>query len=221
MINRYTLAGLLAVVSVGAIVALAVVTLTPSDDAPARSDAKAADTSTPIPTSEQVTRRPKTKLPRQRIKDLSKAARAAGCTVVTAPDEGNQHDTRELTAADYGTNPPTSGVHAPEWAMDDIYPPGNTPKLGTLVHTLEHGRIDIQYRRGTDADTIAALTALYNEMNGGYHLLLYENATDMPFAVAATAWDHLLGCPRMNDRVFDAIRAFTARFVDRGPETVP
>ena len=58
-------------------------------------------------------------------------------------------------------------------------------------------------------------------MDNGYHLLLYENSTDMPFAVAATAWDHLLGCPAMNDRVFDAIRAFTATYVDQGPEIVP
>ena len=58
-------------------------------------------------------------------------------------------------------------------------------------------------------------------MDDGHHLLLYENQTDMPFAVAATAWDHMLGCPDVNDRVYDAIRAFTATFVDKGPEIVP
>ena len=43
----------------------------------------------------------------------------------------------------------------------------------------------------------------------------------MPFAVAATAWDQLLGCQKMNDKVFDAIRAFTATYIDQGPEVVP
>jgi hypothetical protein len=89
------------------------------------------------------------------------------------------------------------------------------------VHTLEHGRINIQYKAGTPPETIAQLETLYNEMDGGHHLLLYENATDMPFAVAATAWDHQLGCPTMNPQVFDAIRAFRTEFIDKGPEVVP
>ena len=58
-------------------------------------------------------------------------------------------------------------------------------------------------------------------MDGGYHLLLFENGTNMPFAVAATAWDHQLGCPTMNPKVFDAIRAFRDEYIDKGPEKVP
>jgi hypothetical protein len=43
----------------------------------------------------------------------------------------------------------------------------------------------------------------------------------MKYAVAATTWGQLLGCPRMNDRVFDALRAFRERYIDQGPERVP
>ncbi len=43
----------------------------------------------------------------------------------------------------------------------------------------------------------------------------------MPYEVAATAWGHLLGCPKMNDEVFDALRAFFKDYVDKGPEKVP
>jgi hypothetical protein len=43
----------------------------------------------------------------------------------------------------------------------------------------------------------------------------------MPFQVAAVAWTHFLGCPTMNDKVFDAMRAFRTRFVDKGPELIP
>ena len=48
-----------------------------------------------------------------------------------------------------------------------------------------------------------------------------RTAPTCPIAVAATAWDHLLGCPRMNEQVFDAVRAFRNTYVDKGPEIVP
>ena len=223
MINRYALAGLLAVLAVVGLGALGVFVVSAGDGGsnPRPTD-RAADTGAPPAPSATPTAGGKvTKLPAQKTKALAQAAKLAGCTVSTAPDEGNEHVTRPVTAADYGTNPPTSGVHNPEWASDEIYQPGNTPDLGTLVHTLEHGRIDIQYHPGTDPTTISLLGQLYKQMDGGYHLLLFENSTDMPFAVAATAWDHLLGCPKMNGKVFDAIRAFTATYIDKGPETVP
>jgi hypothetical protein len=160
-------------------------------------------------------------LPKVALRDLKKAAAAAGCTLQSPPNEGADHDVREFTAADYRVNPPTSGIHFPEWAPDGVYDPGTTPPLGTLVHTLEHGRVNLQYAQGTPPDTVERLKALVDELEGGYHLLLYENTTEMPFAVAATAWDHLLGCPEMNEQVFDALRAFRNAYVDKGPETVP
>ena len=43
----------------------------------------------------------------------------------------------------------------------------------------------------------------------------------MDAPVAATAWTHSLTCPAMNDKVFDAIRTFRARYIDKGPENVP
>jgi hypothetical protein len=160
-------------------------------------------------------------LPAVALRDLKMAAQAAGCTLQSPPNEGADHDVREFTAADYQVNPPTSGIHFPEWAPDGVYDPGTTPPLGTLVHTLEHGRVNLQYAKGTPPETVERLKALVDELDGGYHLLLYENTTAMPFAVAATAWDHLLGCPEMNEQVFDALRAFRESYVDEGPETVP
>jgi hypothetical protein len=160
-------------------------------------------------------------LPPVKIKTLTAAAKAAGCTVSNPPVLGAAHDTREFTEADYNSNPPTSGEHFPEWYEDGIYAPGTTPNLGMLVHTLEHGRIDLQYKPGTPPETVARLEKLVDELDSGYHMLLFENGTKMPYAVAATAWGHLLGCPTMNDKVFDAIRAFRANYVDKGPEVVP
>ena len=90
-----------------------------------------------------------------------------------------------------------------------------------LVHPLEHGRIEVQYKKGTPKADVAKLEALLNEQNEGYHMLLFENTTGMDAQVAATAWTHSLTCPKMNDKVFDAIRTFRSRYIDKGPETVP
>ena len=150
---------------------------------------------------------------------LPQAASAAGCVVKTFPDEGNTHVT---TTVNYKTNPPTSGNHNPTPAQDGIYAPGNTPTKEHFVHTLEHGRIEIQYRPGTPKHTRDQLETLFNEpMHGlpGYKMLLFQNNTNMPYAVAATAWTHLLGYPRMNAKVFDAIRAFRAAYTDKAPES--
>jgi hypothetical protein len=160
-------------------------------------------------------------LPEQQIGDLDEAAKAAGCKLANPEIEGATHEDRTFTEKDYKTNPPTSGNHFPEWAQDGVYEPGNSPPLGQLVHTLEHGRIDVQYKPGTSSETIADLEALLAEQSDGYHMLLFENPTKMDAAVAATAWGHSLTCPEMNDKVFDAIRTFRNEYIDQGPEDVP
>jgi hypothetical protein len=161
------------------------------------------------------------RIPEQQTTDINAAAKAAGCKLTNAEFEGANHEDKEFTPADYQTNPPTSGNHTPDWYEDGIYVPDTTPELGKLVHTLEHGRINIQYSPDTPAETVEELEALYADMNEGYHLMLYENTTGMDAAVAATAWTQSLTCPEMNDKVFDAIRTFTQRYIDKGPETVP
>src|SRR4051812_12809620 len=161
-------------------------------------------------------------IPAQQEGDEKKAAKAAGCTLKEdLPNEGATHEEKTFKASDYKQNPPTSGNHFPQWYDDGGYEPGDTPELGKLVHTLEHGRIDIQYKPGTPKETVAQLETLYNEMDGGHHLLLFENGTKMPFAVAATAWNASLGCKTMSPKVFDAIRAFRTEHIDKGPEVVP
>jgi hypothetical protein len=160
-------------------------------------------------------------LPEQVIGDLAEAAKAAGCKLANPEIEGSTHEDRTFTEKDYKTNPPTSGNHFPEWAQDGVYEPGNSPPLGMLVHTLEHGRIDVQYKPGTSSETISQLEALLAEQSDGYHMLLFENTTNMDAAVAATTWGHSVTCPEMNDKVFDAIRTFRNEYIDQGPEDVP
>ena len=161
------------------------------------------------------------KIPAQQTASLKTAAAAAHCTVVNAPIEGNTHETKNFHESDYKTNPPTSGNHNPVWYPDGEYLPGDTPRLGMIVHPLEHGRIELQYKPGTPKTQVNQLEALYNQENGGYHMLLFQNTTNMPFAVAAAAWGHYVGCPKMNDKVFDALRTFHDQYIDKGPEVVP
>jgi hypothetical protein len=160
------------------------------------------------------------KLPEQKTGDLQAAAKAAGCTLANPPIEGSTHETKDFKPSDYKTNPPTSGNHNPDWYQDGIYNPGDVPRLGMLVHPLEHGRIEVQYKPGTPQSTVKQLEALLGESDG-YHMLLFQNTTGMQAAVAATAWGHSLNCPAMNNDVFDAIRTFRTAYIDKGPEAVP
>jgi hypothetical protein len=160
------------------------------------------------------------KLPAQQVSDIKQAAKAAGCTLTNPAFEGADHEQKTFKPSDYKTNPPTSGNHTPDWYDDGIYAPGHTPNLGKTVHPLEHGRIEIQYKPGTPKATVDQLEALLEENEDGYHMLLFENTTGMTAQVAATAWTHSLTCPKMNDKVFDAMRTFRSRYIDKGPERV-
>ncbi len=159
--------------------------------------------------------------------DLKASAKAAGCTAGTFADEGAEHVTRKLTIADYKTNPPTSGPHVPpgQQAADGVYAPGNEPEIGNWVHTLEHGRILFMYKPGTPAGRITQLQNLFNEdvlgSGNGYHSVLMQNNSKMPFAVAAVAWRNYVGCPEFTDKSIAALRAFREVYVDTAPEKVP
>ena len=157
-------------------------------------------------------------IPAPRERDLAKAVAAAGCTTLDPPIEGHTHTLSKVT---YHSNPPSSGSHNPAPALDGIYDPGNTPTPEHFVHALEHGRIEVQYAPGTSRHRVSQLETLVSEpLNGkaGYKTLLFQNNTNMPYKVAATAWGHILGCPRFRPAVFDALRDFRAKWIDKGPE---
>ena len=200
--------GVLAVVAIAAVV-IAIVAAAGGGDSEKEASAPSSGAAASV------------KLPPQETSDVEAAAKAAGCTLTHPEYEGAGHEEKDFKPSDYKTNPPTSGTHFPDWYDDGVYEPGTTPQLGMLVHTLEHGRINVQYKPGTSKEDVAKLEALLAEQNDGYHMLLYENTTGMDAAIAATAWTQSLTCPAMNDKVFDAIRTFRARYIDKGPETVP
>jgi Protein of unknown function (DUF3105) len=164
-------------------------------------------------------------IPARKISDFNEAVKAAGCIFKTYPSEGRTHlPSDNATFNKYKTNPPTSGSHRPTPAQDGVYERNNPPAKENAVHALEHGRIEIEYASSITKRQQAQLNTLINEpLKGaqGYHQLLFQNNTHMPYQVAAVAWTQLLGCKTMNDKTFDAIRAFRERFVDKGPELIP
>jgi hypothetical protein len=206
---QYAVGGLLALAAIAGVLVLLTSGLGGSSSAEDGGDGPRAAEETDV------------QLPVQQTADMQAAAKAAGCTLANPEIEGATHLDKEFQPSDYKTNPPTSGDHFAEWYQDGIYDPGNVPNLGMLVHTLEHGRIDVQYKPGTPAEVVGQLEALLAEQSQGYHMLLFENTTGMDAQVAATAWGHSVTCPEMNDKVFDALRTFRARWIDKGPEQVP
>jgi hypothetical protein len=158
---------------------------------------------------------PSGSVPGQKTDDLAAAARAAGCETKDHREEGRSHvDEGKL---EYGTNPPTSGDHRSIPAEDGAYT--ESPETEASVHSLEHGRVIIQFKPDAPPEVRGNLKALFDEDSA--HMVLMPNASGMPFQVAATAWTHSLTCPSYNDRVPDAIRSFILQYRDRGPEFAP
>ena len=156
---------------------------------------------------------------------VTTAARKAGCVYKSFPEEGRNHVTQQRTAADYKTNPPTSGDHNPNPAADGLYPTGNEPPIENWVHTLEHGRVLLMYKPGASQATVAALQKLFEEpvLDSGpsYHMVLMQNNSKMPFQTAAVAWRHYVGCKDAGPATLTAMRTFRDRWVDQGPEFIP
>jgi hypothetical protein len=148
------------------------------------------------------------------LERLRSAASAAGCSLTRFPTEGRSHTTGRVH---YRTNPPTSGPHNPVPAPDRVYSVAPPPE--NYVHSLEHGRIELQYRRGSPPAVRDALRRIYDEFT--HHMLLFPNNTGMDFEVAATAWKHRIGCARFNSRVPEALRRFRDAYRDHAPEQVP
>jgi hypothetical protein len=150
--------------------------------------------------------------------DLEKAATAAHCELrLDLPNEGSTHIFKESDIPDYKTSPPTSGDHNAEQLADGAY--SEMPQDWYFVHSLEHGRIEIQYSPDLPEEDQLALKGVFDESPGG--VLLFPN-DDMPYEVAVTAWTQLMGCKAFEgDATLDAIRDFRDIYLGQAPENVP
>lgn len=142
-----------------------------------------------------------------KVADLKSAARQAGCQLrLGLKDEGHEHIPPGSKTPAYETAPPTSGPHVepPYQQADGAY--SQMPKEIDFVHSLEHGRLEIQYSPKLSEKDQLALKGLYDTMYAG--TLLFPNEK-MPYQVAATAWTNLIGCKTYKGSITDdAIRDF-------------
>jgi hypothetical protein len=153
-------------------------------------------------------------LPKRKETDLSVAAKTAGCVLQHPKSQGRGHTTSHVS---YKTQPPTSGSHNPQWTHDGAFL--KDPGTEHLVHDLEHGRVIIWFKPNVPATVRGSLKKLFDEDNK--LTVLTPSGRPMPYQVAATAWTQLLGCPKYNDKVPDAIRAFRDAYRLKGPEYFP
>lgn len=162
----------------------------------------------------------------QEVSSVEAAAKAAGCELESYKAKSREHVADLSLKIDYASKPPTSGDHYQEWADDDAYE--DPPDAKELVHTMEHGRVIIWFKKNLTADQRASLKAYYD--SDTYQLVLVPDETGMPYDVAVTAWNRepqpngtgqLLGCPKYNDQIFTAIEAFKDENRGIGPEPVP
>ena len=156
--------------------------------------------------------------------DLEAAAEAAGCDLqLDLPDEGNKHldDPEEIPA--YETSPPTSGDHFADFNETGAgaFADGaflDTPPANRVVHSLEHGRVAIQYSPDLAEEDQLALKGVFDDDRPG--VLLFPNP-EMPYEVATTAWTQLMGCDSYaGDATLEAVQAFRDEFRGKGPEAV-
>jgi hypothetical protein len=159
--------------------------------------------------------------------DLAKAAAAANCELTSSKGVGaGVHTTDPSQRVRYEDNPPTNGRHYEIPAQDGLYN-GTPPPDTALVHSLEHGRVIIWASPSLPADARAQLRALFEEDD--FQLILVRRG-EMPYAVAATAWNRdpqpdgtgrTMGCAEWSDGVIDALRDFRDEHRSNGPEDIP
>lgn len=108
-------------------------------------------------------------------------------------DSSGTHRNRDFSAADYATNPPTSGDHNPApIRLGQFYE--EPPRLGESVHGLEHGAV-IGWTNGlTAADQKAVQNTFDAEFQKGYYQLAVIESPELEGSFALSSWDSLQRC---------------------------
>jgi hypothetical protein len=156
--------------------------------------------------------------------DLVESAQKAGCELqLDLKEEGATH-VPDTDPVEYETNPPTSGDHNDVQIADGAYSTplnidtATSPNVRNFVHSMEHGRIEIQYSPDLPEDQQLALKGVFDDDPGG--ILFYPNP-HMPWDVAVTSWTNLVGCKAYDPLVLDVIRNFRDTYRGNGPENFP
>lgn len=210
----YGAAGIVGIVVLIGIVAVIVSASNKNDSGNAHIDQQSGSTNGVQPDT-----RSGTTVAAVKVTNLEEAAKKAGCDLrLHLPEEGHEHIPPTAPTPEYETNPPTSGNHVepPYQQADGAYK--EMPQEIDMVHSMEHGRLEIQYSPDLSESAQLELVGLYETMYGA--TLLFPN-TNMPYEVAATTWRNLLGCNEYKGEItLDAIRDFGKQTWGHGREPV-
>jgi hypothetical protein len=141
--------------------------------------------------------------------ETTSSASSTETTVDTGPcteievvelETGAVHLDEDFKAADYETNPPTSGDHNEKpLEAGKFYP--DPPRLGEAVHLLEHGAV-IGWTNDLDKADQKAVEKEFNAVfqDGYYQLAVVENSElEVPFALSA--WGAMQTCDEVDTSV--------------------
>jgi hypothetical protein len=208
----YGAAGIVGILVLVGIVAVIVSAANKNDSGNAHIDQQSGSTNGVQPDT-----RTGTEVAAVKVTNLKEAAKKAGCDLrLDLPEEGHTHIPPTAPTPEYETNPPTSGNHVepPYQQADGAYK--EMPQEIDFLHSLEHGRIEVQYSPDLPESAQLELIGLYDTMYGA--TLLFPNS-NMPYEVAATSWRNLLGCNEYKgDITLDAIRDFAKQRWGHGRE---
>jgi len=137
----------------------------------------------------------------------------AECTQEELPDQGADHVTELPQGFEYNSFPATSGPHAAQPAIWNLYT-SPVPELN-LVHNLEHGGVAVQFGKDVHPDDIRAVVAWYLLSPDG---MVAAPLPELEDTIALTAWGHLLTCTGFDEQ---AITAFRDTYRFNGPEKLP
>ncbi len=135
--------------------------------------------------------------------------------VESFPSEGRQHVSRD-TQIEYQTTPPTSGPHYDGVVSAGFYE--ETPPMGDLVHSLEHGAVVIYYDPQAltpeARESLQAYASVHTDPFASV-IVAPHPETDPESSFVLTAWRHKL---TMDEYDAEVVRAFLAEYLGRGPE---
>ena len=143
--------------------------------------------------------------------DHARRGEAVLARAVRHPDEGSGH-LAPGESVRYQSDPPTSGVHDPQWVDPGIYT--TIQRREMLVHSLEHGMIVIYYDRPA-ADALAALKGWAGLYGAPWSGIVLAPKPGLGESIILAAWRKTL---RLDPFEAAAAAAFIDAYRGRGPE---
>ncbi|RKP58069.1 DUF3105 domain-containing protein [Cohnella endophytica] len=146
--------------------------------------------------------------------DLNSLNADIAIDVKTDKDYGRGHTEMPV---DYEMKIPTSGTHSPHDLKFGFYE--EKPATEMLVHNLEHGDIEINYRPNASKETLDSMRYLTHFTRAGAGVLAIPNE-DIPEGkeVVVTAWTKTMELTKYDEK---QIGVFMYEFMNKGPEQIP